>query len=152
MRDDDTSSLQSIFRLRCRRNANLSMSGKKGNAARRRGINGDLLILDRRSEPHPELIRDENDLLCLLLSVPQASLGRKCFSSDHDGKEGENRTRYTTWVRHFVCGTKDFLQNSYEQATLLVNVSVYIPKRCPHQKRTLTGWIIQSNFQPNRVG
>ena len=39
----------------------LSVSGK-GNAARRGGINGDLLVIIEE-EKHPELIRDGNDLL-----------------------------------------------------------------------------------------
>ena len=52
----------------------LSMNGK-GNAARHGGINGDLLILVEE-ESHPELLRDENDLIYnLLLSFPQAALG-----------------------------------------------------------------------------
>ena len=52
----------------------LSMSGK-GNAARRGGINGDLLVVIEE-ERHPELIRDENDLVYnLLLTIPQAALG-----------------------------------------------------------------------------
>ena len=50
------------------------MSGK-GNAARRGGINGDLLVVIEE-ERHPELIRDENDLVYnLLLTIPQAALG-----------------------------------------------------------------------------
>ena len=49
----------------------LSMSGK-GNAARRGGVNGDLLVLVEE-EQHPELIRDENDLVYnLLLTIPMA--------------------------------------------------------------------------------
>ena len=39
----------------------LSMRGK-GNAGKRNGINGDLLIVIEE-EKHPELIRDENDLM-----------------------------------------------------------------------------------------
>ncbi|MGE4514694.1 MAG: DnaJ domain-containing protein, partial [Chryseobacterium sp.] len=52
----------------------LSMSGK-GNAARRGGVNGDLLVLIEE-EAHPELIRDENDLIYnLLLPFTTAILG-----------------------------------------------------------------------------
>ena len=41
----------------------LSVSGK-GNAARRGGVNGDLLVVVEE-EPHPELIRDRNDLITI---------------------------------------------------------------------------------------
>ena len=63
----------------------LTMRGK-GNAARRGGVNGDLLILIEE-EPDPELIRDENDILYnLLLSVPQAALGATVEVPTIDGK------------------------------------------------------------------
>ena len=52
----------------------LSMTGK-GNAARRGGVSGDLLIMVEEEE-HPDLIRDENDLIYnLFLSFPTAALG-----------------------------------------------------------------------------
>ncbi len=56
----------------------LNVSGR-GSAARRGGINGDLIILIEEAE-HPDLVRNENDLIYnLYLSVPDAILGRaKC--------------------------------------------------------------------------
>lgn len=52
----------------------LSMSGK-GNAARRGGIDGDLIILIEEKE-HKELLRDGNDLLYnVFISYPDAVLG-----------------------------------------------------------------------------
>jgi len=52
----------------------MTVSGK-GNAARRGGVYGDLLVMIQE-EPHPELIRDGNDLLYNLhISIPQAALG-----------------------------------------------------------------------------
>lgn len=61
-------------------------------------------------EPHPELIRDENDILYnLLLSVPQAALGGTVEVPTIDGKAkvkiepGLNRGKYS------VCETKGFL-------------------------------------------
>ena len=63
----------------------LSMSGK-GNAGRHNGIPGDLLI-QIEEEPHPELIRDENDLVYnLLLSIPMAALGSTVEIPTIDGK------------------------------------------------------------------
>ncbi len=47
----------------------------KGNAARRGGINGDLLVVITEEE-HPELIRDGNNLIYnLFLSFPEITLG-----------------------------------------------------------------------------
>ncbi|MBO5664467.1 MAG: molecular chaperone DnaJ, partial [Bacteroidales bacterium] len=63
----------------------LTVSGK-GNAARRGGINGDLLVLIEE-EAHDELIRDENDLIYnLLLSFPTAALGGSVEIPTVDGK------------------------------------------------------------------
>ena len=52
----------------------MSVSGK-GNAARRGGVNGDLLVLIEE-EKHPDLVRDGNDLIySLYVSFPEAALG-----------------------------------------------------------------------------
>jgi len=58
----------------------------KGNAARRGGVNGDLLVVIEE-EPHPELIRDENDLIYnALLTVPTAINGGTIEIPTGDGK------------------------------------------------------------------
>ena len=52
----------------------LALSGK-GNAARRGGVPGDLLVVIEEQK-HPELIRDGNDLIYnLMLDIPTAALG-----------------------------------------------------------------------------
>jgi len=52
----------------------LSVSGK-GNAARRGGVNGDLIVLIQE-EKHPDLVRDGNDLIYgLYLNFAEAALG-----------------------------------------------------------------------------
>ena len=52
----------------------LSVNGK-GNAGKHNGVPGDLLVVIEE-ESHPDLIRDENDLIYnMLLSVPTAALG-----------------------------------------------------------------------------
>ena len=56
------------------RGMQITVSGK-GNAARRGGMNGDLLVVIDEIE-HPELIREGNDLIYnLFISIPDAILG-----------------------------------------------------------------------------
>lgn len=129
----------------------LSMSGK-GNAARHGGINGDLLILVEE-EPHPELIRDENDLLYnLLLSFPQAALGDSVEVPTIDGKAKikiEPGTQPGKVLRLRNKGLPSI--NSYGTGDLLVNVSVYIPETLSFfEKEKLKGLDNSPNFQPNK--
>ena len=114
----------------------LSMSGK-GNAARHGGINGDLLILVEE-EPHPELIRDENDILYnLLLSVPQAALGGTVEVPTIDGKAKVK----------IEPGT----QPGKVTGDLLVNVSVYIPETLSASEKDIMNGLENSpNFQPKK--
>ena len=52
----------------------LTVKGK-GNAPRRGGVNGDLLVVIQEVK-HPELIRDGNDVIYnLMLDIPTAALG-----------------------------------------------------------------------------
>ena len=130
----------------------LSMNGK-GNAARHGGINGDLLFLIEE-EPHPELIRDENDLLYnLLLSVPQAALGATVEVPTIDGKAKlkiEPGTQPGKVLRLRNKGLPSI--NSYGTGDLLVNVSVYIPETLSStEKETLNGLENSPNFQPNKT-
>ncbi|HOY72821.1 MAG TPA: DnaJ domain-containing protein, partial [Tenuifilaceae bacterium] len=63
----------------------LSVSGK-GNAARRGGVPGDLLVVIEE-EKHPQLIRDGNDLIYnLTISIPDAVLGAPAEIPTVDGK------------------------------------------------------------------
>lgn len=129
----------------------LSMSGK-GNAARHGGINGDLLILVEE-EQHPELIRDENDLLYnLLLSFPQAALGGTVEVPTIDGKAKvkiEPGTQPGKVLRLRNKGLPSV--NSYGTGDLLVNVSIYIPETLSiSEKDMLTGLENSPNFQPNK--
>ena len=105
-------------------------------------------------EPHPELIRDENDLLYnLLLSVPQAALGGNVEVPTIDGKAKvkiEPGTQPGKVLRLRNKGLPSV--NSYGTGDLLVNVSVYIPETLSaSEKETLTGLDNSPNFQPNRT-
>ncbi len=129
----------------------LSMSGK-GNAARHGGVNGDLLILIEE-EPHPELIRDENDLLYnLLLSFPQAALGGNVEVPTIDGKAKVKIDPGTQPGKVLRLRNKGLPSiNSYGTGDLLVNVSVYIPESLSEtEKATLNGLENSPNFQPKK--
>lgn len=130
----------------------LSMNGR-GNAARHGGINGDLLILVEE-EAHPELIRDENDLLYnLLLSVPEASLGTTVEVPTVDGKvklKIEPGTQPGKVLRLRNKGLPSI--NSYGTGDLLVNVGVYIPETLSEsEKETMNGWQNSPSFQPSKT-
>lgn len=130
----------------------LSMSGK-GNAARHGGINGDLLILVEE-EAHPELIRDENDLLYnLLLSVPEATLGTTVEVPTVDGKAKLKIDPGTQPGKVLRLRNKGLPSiNSYGTGDLLVNVSVYIPETLSaSEKETMNGWQNSPSFQPNKT-
>lgn len=130
----------------------LSMSGK-GNAARHGGINGDLLILIEE-EPHPELIRDENDLLYnLLLTIPQAALGGNVEVPTIDGKAKVKIDPGTQPGKVLRLRNKGLPAiNSYGTGDLLINVSVYIPETLTDsEKATLAGLDNSPNFQPQKT-
>lgn len=106
----------------------LSVSGR-GNAARRGGINGDLLVLIQE-EKHPELIRDGSDLIYnLTLSIPDAILGAPVEIPTVDGKvkvKIEAGTQPGKILRLKGKGLPEV--NGYHRGDLLVRINVYIPK------------------------
>ena len=128
----------------------LSMSGK-GNAGRHNGIPGDLLI-QIEEEPHPELIRDENDLVYnLLLSIPMAALGSTVEIPTIDGKAKvkiEPGTQPGKVLRLRGKGLPSV--NGYGNGDLLVNVSVYIPETLSKdEKNALEKMLDSENFKPS---
>ena len=128
----------------------LSMSGK-GNAGRHNGIPGDLLI-QIEEEPHPELIRYENDLVYnLLLSIPMAALGSTVEIPTIDGKAKvkiEPGTQPGKVLRLRGKGLPNV--NGYGNGDLLVNVSVYIPETLSKdEKNALEKMQDSENFKPS---
>ncbi|MDP4278304.1 MAG: molecular chaperone DnaJ, partial [Bacteroidota bacterium] len=126
----------------------LSMSGK-GNAARRGGVNGDLLIVIEE-EPHAELIRDENDLIFnLLLSFPTAALGGTVEIPTIDGRvkvKIEPGTQPGKVLRLRGKGLPSV--NQYGTGDLLVNISVYIPESLSRDERKVIEKLEESdNFK-----
>jgi len=129
----------------------LSLTGK-GNAARRGGINGDLLIVVEE-EKHPELIRDENDLIYnLLLTVPQAILGDSVEVPTVDGKAKVTIDPGTQPGKVLRLRNKGLPSlNSYGTGDLLVNIGVYIPEKLSGaEKEKMKDLAKSENFQPTQ--
>lgn len=113
----------------------LSMSGK-GNAARRGGSAGDLLIVIEE-EVHPELLRDENDLVYnLLLSFPTAALGGTVEIPTIDGRVKVKIDPGTQPGKVLRLRGKGLpTVNQYGIGDLLVNISVYVPETLSKEER-----------------
>lgn len=129
----------------------LSLSGK-GNAARRGGINGDLLVLVEE-EQHPELIRDQNDLIYnLLLTFPQAVLGTTVEIPTIEGRAKvkiEPGTQPGKVLRLKNKGLPTI--NRYGNGDLLVNISIYVPENLTKdQQEVVIGMDNSPNFQPTK--
>lgn len=128
----------------------LSMNGK-GNAARRGGVNGDLLILIEE-EAHPDLIRDENDLIYnLLITVPMATLGGSVEVPTVDGKVKVNISAGTQPGKVLRLRGKGLPSvNRYGTGDLLVNIGVYIPENLSKEEKVLMEKLQNSNnVKPN---
>jgi molecular chaperone DnaJ len=106
----------------------MTVSGK-GNAARRGGVNGDLLVVIDEDE-HSELIREGNDLIFnLFISIPDAILGThvEIPTIDNNVKiKIEPGTQPGKILRLRGKGLPEV--NGYGRGDLLVNVNVWIPK------------------------
>jgi len=127
----------------------LSVSGK-GNAARRGGLNGDLIVVIEE-EPHAELIRDGYDLIYpLFISIPDAALGTTVEIPTVDGKvkiKVENGTQPGKILRLRGKGIPEL--DSYGKGDLLVTVNVWIPKDLSKEERSILEKLNTSkNFQP----
>lgn len=128
----------------------LSMNGK-GNAARRGGVNGDLLVLVEE-EPHPELIRDENDLIYnLLLTVPMAIMGGSVEVPTVDGKVKVTINPGTQPGKVLRLRGKGLPSvNRYGTGDLLINVGVYIPENLNKDEKQMIQKLEKSpNVKPN---
>jgi molecular chaperone DnaJ len=128
----------------------LSVSGK-GNAARRGGVNGDLLVLVEE-EAHPELIRDENDLIYnLLLTVPMATLGGSIEVPTVEGKVKVTIAPGTQPGKVLRLRGKGLPSvNRYGTGDLLVNIGVYIPENLNKEEKTVMEKLGKSdNVKPN---
>jgi molecular chaperone DnaJ len=124
---------------------------QKGNAARRGGINGDLLVVIEE-EAHPELVRDQQDLVYnLLLTFPQAALGGTIEVPTLDGKAKVKIDPGTQPGKILRLKNKGLPSvNSYGTGDLLVNIAVYIPENLTQEQRdVLLKMKDAPNFQPS---
>ena len=128
----------------------LSMRGK-GNAGKRNGINGDLLILIEE-EKHPTLVRDENDLIySLLLDIPTAALGGFAEIPTIDGKAKVTIDPGTQPGKVLRLRGKGLpTLNGYGKGDIVVNISVYIPETLSkEEKKTIESFRESDNFRPS---
>jgi molecular chaperone DnaJ len=128
----------------------MSVNGK-GNAPRRGGVNGDLLVLIEE-EDHEELIRDGNDLIYnLYLSFPDAALGSTIEVPTVEGKvkiKIEPGTQPGKILRLRGKGLPEV--NGYGVGDILVNINVWIPKILSKEERKVVEKFIESpSFKPN---
>ena len=127
----------------------MTVSGK-GNAARRGGIDGDLIVIFSE-EKHPELVRDGNDLYyALFVSFPDAAIGAPIEIPTLDGKvkiKLEPGTQPGKLLRLKGKGLPEV--NSYGKGDLLVHVNVWVPKNLSKDERKIVEKMNESeNFIP----
>ncbi len=129
----------------------IKISGE-GNACRN-GQNGDLIVLIDE-EPHPELIRDEQDLLYkALISVPTAINGGTIEVPTVDGKCTVKIEPGTQPGKMFRLKGKGLPSvNSYGVGDILVSVSVHIPSKVSKdEKKQLEDMEKGGNFTPSEA-
>jgi molecular chaperone DnaJ len=127
----------------------LSVNGR-GNAPAGGGMNGDLLIVIEE-EKHPELIRNDNDLLYNLhISIPDAILGAPVEIPTLNGKvkvKIEPGTPAGKILRLKGKGLPDV--QGYGRGDLLVKVNVFIPKIVSKDEKKVLEKLKESkNFDP----
>ncbi len=112
----------------------LNVAGK-GNAARRGGINGDMLVVIEEHK-HSDLVRDGNDLLyALYLSFPEAVLGDTVEVPTIEGSvkiKIEPGTQPGKILRLRGKGLPEV--NGYGIGDLLVTINVWVPKKLPKEE------------------
>ena len=126
----------------------LNVSGK-GNAGRRGGVNGDLLVVIQE-ESHPDLIRDGNNLIYnLFLSMPDFILGTTAEIPTVESKvkvKIEAGTQPEKILRLRGKGLPDV--NGYGKGDLLVRIHAWTPKKISAEEKKMLEKLQQSpNFQ-----
>jgi len=122
----------------------------KGNAARRGGVNGDLLVV-MDEEEHPLLIREGNDLIYnLFISIPDSILGTNVEVPTVDNNvkiKIEPGTQPGKFLRLRGKGLPEV--NGYGRGDLLVNVNVWIPRNLTRDEiKTIEKFRDSESFTP----
>jgi molecular chaperone DnaJ len=130
----------------------LSLSGK-GNAARRGGVNGDLLVVVEEEED-PDLIRDGDDVIYnLFLSFPTAALGGTVEVPTIEGVAKvkiEPGTQPGKVLRLRNKGLPPV--NGYGRGDQLIHVNVYVPENLTDKEReSLKQMKGSTNFAPTKT-
>ncbi len=130
----------------------LSISGK-GNAARRGGVNGDLIVLIEEQE-HEQLVRDGNDLLYnAFVGFPDAVLGSSVEIPTLEGKvkvKVDAGTQPGKILRLRGKGLPDV--NGYGRGDLLVKINVWIPKNLSKDDKKMMEKLQENPvFKPGKV-
>jgi molecular chaperone DnaJ len=124
--------------------------GGKGNAPRRGGVNGDLLVVIDE-EDHSDLLREGNDLIYnLFISIPDAILGTHVEVPTVDNKvkiKIDPGTQPGKILRLRGKGLPEV--NGYGRGDLLVNVNVWIPKTMTKdESKTIEKFRESESFEP----
>jgi molecular chaperone DnaJ len=122
----------------------------RGNAARRGGVNGDLLVVIDE-ENHPDLIREGNDLIYnLFISIPDSILGTNVEVPTIENNvkiKIDPGTQPGKILRLRGKGLPEV--NGYGRGDLLVNVNVWIPKNLTREEiRTIEKLKESNSFTP----
>jgi molecular chaperone DnaJ len=130
----------------------LRVSGK-GNAARRGGVNGDLIVVIQEVEDE-NIVRDGNNLYYELdISFIEAALGTTKEVPTIDGKvkiKIEPGTQPNKILRLRGKGLKDI--NGYGKGDFFINVNVYVPKNLSREERNILEKLRYSpNFIPPKI-
>ncbi|MCS7028987.1 MAG: molecular chaperone DnaJ [Bacteroidia bacterium] len=134
-----------------RQDMQLSITGK-GNAARRGGINGDLLVVIEELK-HEHFVRDENNNVIyeLFISLPDAALGTTVEVPTLKGRAKvkiEPGTQSGKILR-IKEGGIPFI-HSQQKGDLLIYVNVWTPRKLSNEERAILEKLRHSpNFQPN---
>ena len=112
----------------------------KGNAGKHNGIPGNIQVVIEEI-PHPELIRDGQDLIYnLLLTIPQAVLGDSVEIPTIEGKAKINikaGTQPGTTLRLCGKGLPAIKGYGYGTGDIIVNVSIYIPETLSKEEKKI---------------